>query len=366
MASVYDVFISHCGKDCKLDYAILLRAKLEQAGIRCFFDDKDLLLGDNAEEKMLSAMQTARIGLVILSRGFFTRQWCMKELQTFVDRGNLFPVFLAIKPDDLGFMFSPLSEEWGTFPISRKEYQRLIDAAAKITGLRAQGGSWDESMLRVRKDLLRRLDRLEGGPRLSDSSKKLFGLEQHMVNLKQLLGVPYEQLTESSASGRGAPLASSREIGIVAGIKGMGGIGKSTLAKQIADDRAAREFFSGGICWVEVNQSPSDDHICKLQQQIIREVCGVEEYIHNPRQGASKIKCRLRGKRVLIILDNIWEAQGSSGVVTLDCLEAGSCILKTTRDGKTLGAKGVQYDLNVLDSQAAWELFCWHAFSRTT
>jgi hypothetical protein len=92
----------------------------------------------------------------------------------------------------------------------------------------------------------------------------------------------------------------------------------------------------------------------------------VEEYIPNPRQGVSKLKSRLRGKRVLIILDNIWEAQGSSGVVTLDCLEAGSCILKTTRDGKTLGGKGVQYDLDVLDSQAAWDLFCWHAFSGTT
>jgi hypothetical protein len=221
---------------------------------------------DNATEKMLSAMQTARIGLIILSRGFFTRQWCMKELQTFVDRGNLFPVFLAIKPDDLGSMFSPKSEDWDTFPISRKEYQRLIDAAAKTTGLRAQGGSWDESMLRIRKDLLRRLDGLR--PRLSDGSKKLFGLEQHMVKMKQLLGVPCEQITESSASGRVAPLASSREIGIVAGIKGMGGNGKSTLAKQIYDDRAVRAFFSGGICWVEVNQSPSDDRICKLQQQI--------------------------------------------------------------------------------------------------
>jgi hypothetical protein len=326
IASVYDVFISHCGKDCKLDYAILLREKLEQAGIRCFFDDKDLQLMDDAGEKMLSAMQTARIGLV---RGFFTRQWCMKELQTFVNRGNVFPVFLAIKPDDLRSMFSPFSEEWDTFPISRKEYQRLIDAAAKTTGLRAKGGSWDKSMLRIRKESLRLLDGLEGGPRLSDSSK-LFGLEQHMVNLKHLLGIPYEQLTELSASGRGAPLASSSEIGIVAGIKGMGGIGKSTLAKQIYDDQAVREYFSGGICWVEVNQSPSDDRICKLQHQIIKEVCEVEEYIPNPSQGVSKFKSRLRGKRVLIILDNIWEAQGSSGVVTLDCLEAGSCILKTT------------------------------------
>jgi hypothetical protein len=209
MASIYDIFISHCGKDCKLDYAIVLREKLEQAGIRCFFDDKDLQLGDNAEEKMLSAMQTARIGLVILSQGFFRRQWCLKELQTFIDRGNMFPVFLDMEPDDLGAMVGeipPESETFSRFPILREEYRRLVNAAATTTGVWAQGGSWDESMLRVRKGLLMRLDRLEGGPRLSDSSKKLFGVDKHMVRLKQLLGVPCEQVTESSTSGRVAPL----------------------------------------------------------------------------------------------------------------------------------------------------------------
>lgn len=67
MGSVYDVFISHCGQDCKLDFAVMLQEKLKQAGIHCFLDDRDLQLGDNAAQAMLSAMQSAKIGLVILS-----------------------------------------------------------------------------------------------------------------------------------------------------------------------------------------------------------------------------------------------------------------------------------------------------------
>jgi hypothetical protein len=46
----YDAFISHCGKDCKRDFAVLLKERLEGVGIRCFLDERDLQLGDHAAE----------------------------------------------------------------------------------------------------------------------------------------------------------------------------------------------------------------------------------------------------------------------------------------------------------------------------
>jgi hypothetical protein len=63
--------------------------------LRCFFDDRSLEPGDNAAKEMLEAMQTAKYGIVILSAGFFEREWCMKELQTFVLRGRILPVFFG-------------------------------------------------------------------------------------------------------------------------------------------------------------------------------------------------------------------------------------------------------------------------------
>jgi hypothetical protein len=84
--------------------------------------------------------------------------------------------------------------------------------------------------------------------------------------------------------------------------------------------------------------------------------------IGNPSMGRAKIRSRLNSAKVLVFLDNVWDEEGSNGVLRQDCLGAGSRIVKTTRDEKTIGVGGEQYDLDVLDQDAAWELFCWHAF----
>jgi hypothetical protein len=91
----YDVFISHCGADCKRDFAVWLLTVLNTAGLCCFFDDHSLKPGDAGEKKMLEAMRTAKYGIVVLSAGFFRREWCMKELQTFGKRGRILPVFFG-------------------------------------------------------------------------------------------------------------------------------------------------------------------------------------------------------------------------------------------------------------------------------
>lgn len=284
-----------------------------------------------------------------------------------MDRENVFPVFLEIDPDDVRYIVeeaAAVSKEFQKFPLPSQEFVRVVKAVPGYTGLRAKGKFWDTCMHLVRKELLRRLEKLEGGFRLSEAGF-LIGMENHMGKLKRLLGVTMAHYDEGSSDQSTAeipPAARRTEVGI-AGIKGMGGIGKSTLGKQLYDDAAVRSFFTGGICWLEVNENPSDDHICRLQKQVLRTICNMEGVkIHNAAEGRARLRAALSAKRVLIVLDNVWEGQGSKSVLSLDCLGPGSCILKTTRDSKTIGADGLRFDLDVLDEELAWELFCWHAF----
>ena len=65
------------------------------AGVQCFFDEHSLEVGDVAADHMLKAMEEATYGIVILSPGFFEREWCMKELETFVRRGRVVPVYVG-------------------------------------------------------------------------------------------------------------------------------------------------------------------------------------------------------------------------------------------------------------------------------
>jgi Leucine-rich repeat (LRR) protein len=180
---------------------------------------------------------------------------------------------------------------------------------------------------------------------------KLFvGQDDHLVKLKELLGVHALDGAESIV------------VGIV-GVKGMGGIGKSTIAKKLYDDPEVREHFAGKICWLEVGPEPSKDKIRDLQKQILKRFCDSDEDPGNPSNGRALIRQRLSGKKVLICLVDVWESASiASAVVNVDDLAPGSRILKTSRIRGAIEATGAVHEMDVLGPGVAWELFCWHAF----
>jgi len=82
---VYDVFISHAGTD-KWTIAEPLYDLLVALGFKVFLDKAELRPGQEASEKMINAMRTAKIAVVILSPEFAARKWTLKELMCFLER----------------------------------------------------------------------------------------------------------------------------------------------------------------------------------------------------------------------------------------------------------------------------------------
>jgi hypothetical protein len=359
--AAYDVFISHCGVDSKRNFAIFLKEELERVGLRCFFDDASLEVGDKAADKMLEAMESATCGVVILSPGFFSREWCIKELQTFVRRGNAvpiyFPAYSAVEDAKKEAVAAKVWTAFESFVLSEEEYLEAVGVS--ITGLKllSVDGWWDVCIRQARDVLLELLGKIGGGPLLSED-ELLVGQHEQLRQLKELLGLRQQGASASTAVTAGAM---SKEVGIV-GVKGMGGVGKSTMAKKLYDDPEVRAFFGENICWAGVGQNPSEAKICAIQREIIRKICDVKEDIIDPIVGRALIRDRLRGKKVLICLDDVWANAeiAATSVVRVEDLHAGSRILKTSRVREAIG--GHVFDLDVLGKGPAWELFCWHAF----
>jgi hypothetical protein len=168
MAEQYDVFISHCGKDSKRDFAVWLKKELELAGVRCLLDERDLKLGDPAADTMLKAMAEAKYGVVILSKGFFEQEWCVKELETFLGRKNVLPVFLGMAPGELSGVLESVRgkrvwEGFERFSWTEAEYLGIVEEAGKHTGLRLEAvdGFWDACIRRLKSELLFLLDKLD-------------------------------------------------------------------------------------------------------------------------------------------------------------------------------------------------------------
>jgi hypothetical protein len=75
----YDVFISHASED-KEAVARPLAELLQDAGLRVWYDDFTLTLGDSLRRSIERGLAKSRFGIVILSPSFFAKSWPQEEL----------------------------------------------------------------------------------------------------------------------------------------------------------------------------------------------------------------------------------------------------------------------------------------------
>ena len=75
----WDVFISHAWED-KEDIARPLAEALRRKGLRVWYDEFTLTLGDSLRRSIDRGLGQSRYGVVILSRHFFAKEWPQKEL----------------------------------------------------------------------------------------------------------------------------------------------------------------------------------------------------------------------------------------------------------------------------------------------
>ena len=82
---IFDVFISHASED-KDEVVRPLAIVLQTAGLRVWFDEFELRIGDSLRRKIDKGLASSRFGVVILSRAFFGRGWTEYELDGLVTR----------------------------------------------------------------------------------------------------------------------------------------------------------------------------------------------------------------------------------------------------------------------------------------
>lgn len=86
-ARAYDVFISHASED-KAEVVRGLALALQAAGLRIWYDEFELGIGDSLRRKIDRGLATSRFGVIVLSRAFFAKGWTNYELDGLVTRAN--------------------------------------------------------------------------------------------------------------------------------------------------------------------------------------------------------------------------------------------------------------------------------------
>ncbi|XP_042487739.1 disease resistance protein RPV1-like isoform X2 [Macadamia integrifolia] len=176
----------------------------------------------------------------------------------------------------------------------------------------------------------------------------LVGIQDHIKKMVKLLDV------------------SSREVRIV-GIHGIGGIGKTTIAKAIYNEISCH--FENCSFLEDVRETCQQHKgLVQLQKQLIANILKRKDVdITSVDEGVNMIKERCCNKKVLIVLDDVDNLDQLRKLAhKRDWFGLGSRIIITTRDKHILNGPEVDemYEPCELDCSQSFKLFSMHAFRR--
>lgn len=81
----YDLFISHASED-KDDFVRPLAEELGRIGVKVWYDEFTLKVGDSLRRSIDKGLAQSRFGVVVLSSSFFNKNWTQYELDGLVAR----------------------------------------------------------------------------------------------------------------------------------------------------------------------------------------------------------------------------------------------------------------------------------------
>ncbi|KAH7576480.1 hypothetical protein JRO89_XS01G0079000 [Xanthoceras sorbifolium] len=161
----------------------------------------------------------------------------------------------------------------------------------------------------------------------------------------------------------------------VVSLAGMGGLGKTTLAKQVYDDSEVKKHFAIHA-WIIVSRSFQMEDILKdMVQQLFQ---AIRKPVPKGLDGMTSdrlktlIKYFLQERRYLIVLDDVWHINEWDAIkYALPTNNYGSRVMLTTRNAdlafsSRIESEGLVYNLEPLKQEMSWTLFCRKTFHRNS
>jgi TIR domain len=135
-AKKFDVFISHASED-KDAVARSLANGLRDLGLRVWYDEFELRIGDSLRRKIDAGLRDSRFGVVVLSHAFFAKNWPQHELDGLVTlelsgEQVILPLWHNISKDEV-MGYSPTLADKVARRTSDATIQQIAEEIASVT-----------------------------------------------------------------------------------------------------------------------------------------------------------------------------------------------------------------------------------------
>ncbi|KAG2668000.1 hypothetical protein I3760_15G139900 [Carya illinoinensis] len=360
----HDVFLSFRGEDVRNNFISHLYKALVGRKISTYIDN-NLERGEEISSALFEAIEGSMISIIVLSENYAESKWCLDELLKILDcketiKQIVLPIFFKVDPSEVrhqkgifGRSFDKLGDKLKNNAKMLK-WKTALEKVANFSGFHFPSANCRDESECIQNIVEQVSSKLPNRTRLhvADHPVGLESRAEYIINT--LLGI--EIINETC----------------MIGIFGIGGIGKTTTAKEVYN-RIANKFE--GSCFlanVRENSKKKKGCLVKLQKKILSKILRVNTKlveVDDVDQGIILIQEKLCCKKILLILDDVDDLDQLKYLSgRSDWFGLGSRIIITTRDVHLLVQPGFgnwkTYSMNTLDSRDALKLFSWHAFKR--